>query len=84
MEAVVGKLSDDLHRDLIKWEAKMDDKVKAQLLNHQSEFEKNGRVRSRSWSPAREMASFRTLNFAFEKCRRGSGLELEGSDGEGG
>ena len=36
----VGKLSDDLHRDLINWEGKMDDKVKAQLLNHQSEFEK--------------------------------------------
>ena len=36
----VCKLSGDLHRDLINWEAKMDDKVKAQLLNHQSEFEK--------------------------------------------
>ena len=36
----VCKLSSDLHSDLINWEAKMDDKVKAQLLNHQSEFEK--------------------------------------------
>ena len=36
----VSKLSGDLQRDLKNWEAKMDDKVKAQLLNHQSGFEK--------------------------------------------
>ena len=30
----------NFHRELIQWEAKMDDKVKIQLMNHQSEFEK--------------------------------------------
>ena len=36
----VKKLSDDHHRDLNNWNWKMDDKVKAQLQNYQSDFEK--------------------------------------------
>ena len=48
----VCKLSGDLHRDLINWEMKMDDKVKAQLLNHQSRIrEEMGELRSPQLEP---------------------------------
>ena len=36
----VNKLSTDLHREFNQWETKMDEKVKIQLMNHESEFEK--------------------------------------------
>ena len=36
----VNKLSNGLHREFIQSETKMDEKVKIQLMSHESEFEK--------------------------------------------
>ena len=63
----VCKLSGDLHRELILWEAKMDDKVKTQLMNHRSEFEKKWESKIAQLEPGSLEGVISSAEFCIQK-----------------